>query len=40
MGKTTYTLLDANHVEIVDYLYKADGSWKEFNRNIVENIER
>lgn len=38
MGKTTYTLLDANHVEIVDYIYKTDGSWKEFNRNTVERI--
>jgi histidine triad (HIT) family protein len=38
MGKTTYTLLDPKRVEIVDYIYKPDGSWKEFNRNTVERV--
>lgn len=39
MVKTTYTLLDANHVEIADFIRKADGTWKELSRNTVQRVD-
>ncbi len=35
LGKTIYTILDDNSVEIVDYIQKKDQTWKEFSRNVL-----
>lgn len=35
LGKTIYRLIDEHTVEIVDWILKKDGTWKEFNRSIV-----
>lgn len=34
LGKTLYRFADDNTVEVVDFIQKKDGSWKEFSRNI------
>jgi hypothetical protein len=33
LGKTLYRFADNDTVEVVDYIQKKDGSWKEFSRN-------
>lgn len=33
LGKTFYRFADNDTVEVVDYIQKKDGSWKEFSRN-------
>lgn len=34
LGKTLYRFADDDTVEVVDFIQKKDGSWKEFSRNI------
>lgn len=33
LGKTLYILSGSDTVEIIDFIMKKDGNWKEFNRN-------
>ncbi len=34
LGKTLYRFADNDTVEVVDFIQKKDGSWREFSRNI------
>jgi hypothetical protein len=38
-GRTTYTMIDDGHVEIVDEVQNRKGAWKEFARNTLTKVE-
>lgn len=35
LGKTIYSLKDNDHVEVIDFIQRKDGTWREFNRNVL-----
>lgn len=35
LGKTIYALKENESVEVIDYIQKKDGTWREFNRNVL-----
>jgi hypothetical protein len=35
LGKTIYALKENDSVEVIDYIQKKDGTWREFNRNVL-----
>lgn len=35
LGKTVYSFKDSDNVEVVDYIQRKDGTWREFNRNVL-----
>jgi hypothetical protein len=38
-GRTTYTMIDHEHVEVVDEIQDKKGAWKEFARNTLTKVE-
>lgn len=38
-GRTTYAVIDDEHVEVVDEIQNKQGAWKEFARNTLTKVE-
>jgi len=38
-GRTTYTMIDDGHVEVVDEIQNNKGAWREFARNTLTKVE-